>query len=266
MQGVIMAKTVLEKEIARYKRAEARFVRRNQNKEPTKLDKFLEEKIPDKLESTLNAAFAKAFHLIFSKGSWLIEKTFSTDRLVLEFELDNAQLEDTGRGRDMRKFKKRAAVTGTAHTMISGLTGITLGIMGAWMPDIVIFLSLVIRNIYQIAMRYGYDYTSDDEKKFMLRVIATAVLEGDELLKANKELNKLIRFGLFTDESTVDMRINDAAYALSRALLYMKFLQNIPVVGVIGGASDFIYMEKISDYAVLKYQRRFLMDQLRNSY
>ena len=52
--------------------------------------------------------------------------------------------------------------------------------------------------------------------------------------------------------------------ALAHALLLMKFLQKIPVVGVIGGASDFIYMERISDYAVLKYQRRFLIDQLRS--
>ena len=52
--------------------------------------------------------------------------------------------------------------------------------------------------------------------------------------------------------------------ALAKALLLMKFLQNIPVIGVVGGASDFIYMERISDYAVLKYQRRFLVDQLRD--
>lgn len=261
-----MAKTVLEKEIARLKRAERRYLRKQQNKEPTKLDQLLEGKVPEKLESTLDAAFAKAFHLIFSKGSALIEKTFSTDKLISEFESDTAMLEETGKGREMRKFKRRAAVTGTAHTMVSTVTGIALGVFGAWIPDIIVFLSLVLRNIYNISMRYGYDYTSEDEQKFMLRVIAAAVMEGDDLIEADREINKLIRAGLFTDTSTVDMRINDAAVSLSHALLLMKFLQNIPVVGVVGGASDFIYMEKISDYAVLKYQRRFLMDQLRNTF
>ena len=85
-----------------------------------------------------------------------------------------------------------------------------------------------------------------------------------EMLAANKEVNQLIRKGLSSDTSTVDERINEAAVALDRALLLMKFLQKIPVVGVIGGLSDFVYMERISDYAVLKYQRRFLVDQLRS--
>lgn len=259
-----MAKTVLEKEIARLQRAERRFIRRQQNKQPTKLDKLLEDKVPEKLESTLDAAFSKAFHLIFSKGSSIISRTFSTDKLINEFEMDSFNLEEIGRSRDMRKFKKRAAATGTAHTMLSTVTGIALGAVGAWIPDIVVFITVLLRNMYQISMRYGYEYDTDEEKKFILRVIETAVKEGDDLIRADKELNQLIRKGLFTDDSTVDLRINDAASALGRALLLMKFLQNIPVVGIVGGASDFIYMEKISDYAVLKYQRRFLMDQIRS--
>lgn len=259
-----MARTVMEKEIARLRRAERRFLRKQLNKEPTKLDKLLEERVPEKLESTLDAAFSKAFHLVFSKGSSIISKTISTDKLVEEFEADLISLKATGKGREMRKFKRRASVTGTAHTMVSTVTGIALGVAGAWIPDIIVFLTLLLRNIYQISMQYGYAYDTDEEKKFILRVVAAAVMEGDELLAADKEINKIIKAGLFTDEGTVDERINEAATALGHALLLMKFLQNIPVVGVVGGASDFIYMEKISDYAVLKYQRRFLTDQLRS--
>lgn len=258
-----MAKTVLEKEMGRLRRAENRFIRKQRNKEPSKLDTLLADKIPEKLESTLDAAFAKAFRLIFSKGSAIIEKSFSVRRLALEFELDTVQLEETGRRRDMRKFTRRAAKTGTAHTMVSTVTGITLGILGAWIPDIIVFLTLLLRNLYTISMRYGYDYTTDEEKKFILRVIAAAVQQDDDIIKADREINQIIRHGLHTDSSSVDERIEDAAIALSHALLLMKFLQNIPVVGVIGGASDFVYMEKISDYAVLKYQRRFLTDQRR---
>lgn len=259
-----MARTVLEKEIARLRRAETRFLRRQQNKEPSKLDLLLEDKVPEKLESTLDAAFSKAFHLIFSKGSSIISKTFSTDRLINEFEIDSFNLDELGRGRDMRKFKRRAAATGTAHTMLSTVTGLALGAVGAWIPDIVVFITVLLRNMYQISMRYGYAYDTDDEKKFILRVIAAAVQEGDDLIRADKELNQLIRKGLFTDTGTVDEQIEETASALGRALLLMKFLQNIPVVGIIGGASDFVYMEKISDYAILKYQRRFLIDQIRS--
>ena len=113
-------------------------------------------------------------------------------------------------------------------------------------------------------MKYGYAFDTEEEQKFILSIIAAAVQDGDDMLRANKEVNRLIREGLSADTSTVDEKINEAAVALAHALLLMKFLQKIPVVGVIGGASDFIYMERISDYAVLKYQRRFLVDQIKS--
>lgn len=259
-----MAKTVLQREIEKLRKAERRFLKRQMYREPTKLDLLLEEKVPEKLESTLDKAFSKAFHLIFSKGSAIISKTFSVNRLVSEFEVDSFELEMLGGGRQMSKFRRRAAASGTKHTLVSSITGAAFGFIGAPVPDIVVFNTLLLRNIYKISMKYGYPFDTDEERKFMLRVIAAAVMDGDDLINANKEINHLIRAGLSEDHSTVDERIHEAAVSLAHALLLMKFLQNIPVLGVVGGASDFIYMERISDYAVLKYQRRFLVDQMRN--
>ena len=51
--------------------------------------------------------------------------------------------------------------------------------------------------------------------------------------------------------------IEDTAGCLSKELLYMKFLQGIPVAGAIGGAYDAIYMKLIAEYSELKYRRRF---------
>ena len=49
---------------------------------------------------------------------------------------------------------------------------------------------------------------------------------------------------------------------VSLRLLYMKFLQGIPIVGVAGGLADSVYLKKITDYADLKYRRRFLKKKL----
>ncbi|MBQ8597143.1 MAG: EcsC family protein, partial [Lachnospiraceae bacterium] len=43
----------------------------------------------------------------------------------------------------------------------------------------------------------------------------------------------------------------------SKELLYMKFLQGIPIVGAAGGAYDVIYMKQVVKYAEMKYRRRF---------
>ena len=53
-------------------------------------------------------------------------------------------------------------------------------------------------------------------------------------------------------------QIARTAAGLSKELLYMKFLQGIPVVGAVGGAYDVVYLKKITEYANLKYKRRFL--------
>ena len=67
------------------------------------------------------------------------------------------------------------------------------------------------------------------------------------------------------DKSLPDDYEREAQIALSSAslsaeLLYMKFLQTIPIVGVVGGAFNAVYMKKILKYAKLKYHRRFLLD------
>ena len=45
-------------------------------------------------------------------------------------------------------------------------------------------------------------------------------------------------------------------------MLYLKFVQGIPLIGVAGGISDAVYQKKITDYAMLKYKRRFLEKQM----
>ena len=54
-------------------------------------------------------------------------------------------------------------------------------------------------------------------------------------------------------------QIKLTAQALSKELLYMKFLQGIPIAGIIGGAYDAVYMKRITEYAAVKYKKRFLM-------
>ncbi|WP_341479481.1 MULTISPECIES: hypothetical protein [Hungatella] len=41
----------------------------------------------------------------------------------------------------------------------------------------------------------------------------------------------------------------------------MKFVQGLPIIGIAGGLSDCVYLKRITDYAELKYRRRFLQDR-----
>ena len=43
----------------------------------------------------------------------------------------------------------------------------------------------------------------------------------------------------------------------------MKFLQGIPFVGAVGGGYDAVYLNRITNYATIKYNYRYLNGRLR---
>ena len=52
--------------------------------------------------------------------------------------------------------------------------------------------------------------------------------------------------------------VEQASTALSNAMLMAKFIQGLPVVGVAGGMNNPVIYQKISQYAALKYKKRYL--------
>ena len=84
---------------------------------------------------------------------------------------------------------------------------------------------------------------------------------GDELLECDQALNRFIEAPSLPVSFDLSRQISKTAQALSRQLLYMKFLQGIPIVGVAGGAYDMVCLNQIQRFAKLKYQRRLLLQQ-----
>ena len=92
--------------------------------------------------------------------------------------------------------------------------------------------------------------------------------DEEEFIEHNDYLNHLIdsvvEDGDTFDEYEVDkdMQIKMTAKALSKEMLYTKFLQGQLIIGIAGGIFDPIYVNRISNYAVLKYRRRFLRNKV----
>jgi len=249
-------KKAMEKEISRLEKQESKFINKRMEKSDTAINRLLDEKIPAKLQGTLDAAFSKAFALIFEKGTGVIEKGYNREKRETQFKIDEFTARIKGDRKSLRTFSKKAGGSGNVNLTLSGAAGIGMGVLGIGIPDIAVFTGFMLKSIYEIAMSYGYSYDSDIERQFILRIIRGGVAFGDELLELDAELNYFIKNGVFPAES-IDSLIKEAAEGLSKELLYMKFLQGIPVVGAIGGAYDAIYIKRINHYAELKYRRRF---------
>lgn len=260
-----LGKSALEKEWAKVEKQEQTYLEKNICKEDSKLNQFLAEKVPAGLQATLDSAFAKAFHVVFEKGTDLIEKTYKKEEIEKDYKINAYSAQMKENRKNLKAFSKRASGAGTSNLLLSGISGIGMGILGVGIPDIVVFTSLMLRSVYEISLNYGFDYKEEEEKKFILLVIQGAVSHDSNLLNINNELNAYMEDGQFSVELDMEELIKNAAACLSKELLYMKFLQGIPVVGAVGGAYDVIYMKQINKYAELKYRRRFYTNKKKSN-
>lgn len=249
--------TALEKKEARY------LMRRREEKTSSALQQKLEEKIPEKLEETLNTAFIKAFDLVFEKGTGLIEKTYNKGQQETDYQVREYAAGLKESRKTVKAFGRQSQGTRMKNLMISGVEGVGLGLLGIGLPDIPLFTAVILKSVYEIALSYGFEYESEKEQWFILKMIETALKKGEELERNNSLLNAWIdQNGIGETVKGRKEQSKETAAALAEALLYMKFLQGIPVVGVAGGAADTVYLKKITDYAELKYKRRFLRKKI----
>lgn len=253
----------LEKEWTKVENQELQYLNKHMEKKDSRLNQLLENKVPENLQNTLDTAFSKAFYVIFEKGTGIIEKTYNKEELENTYKINEYTDKVRGNKKSLKTFSKKAAGAGNLNLLLSGVSGIGLGVLGIGLPDIVLFTGLMLKSVYEIALNYGFDYDHEEEKKFILLLIQGAMSYGEELQEINEELNCFMENGMFSKEVALEKGIEQAAGCLSKELLYMKFLQGIPVVGAAGGAYDAIYMKKVVEYAKMKYQRRFLLKRIK---
>lgn len=251
-------KTPFEKEWDKFIKKETKFLEKQQEKKESLLNQKLEEKVPEKLQTTLDAAFAKAFAHVFEKGTGMIEKTYKKEEIEKKYKINEFTNEVKQTRKSLQTFSKTAKGTGRVNTLLSGVSGIGMGALGIGIPDIPIFTAMLLRSIYEIALNFGYEYESEQEQQFILLLIQGGVSHGEALEEINEKLNRYIETGAFPESLSKEEQIKKTAACLSKELLYMKFLQGIPIVGAVGGAYDMVYMKQITEYANLKYHRRFL--------
>lgn len=251
-------KTPHQREWEKYIKKETKYLEKQLNKKESFLNQKLEEKVPKKLQGTLDAAFAKAFYMIFEKGTAVIEKTYRKEEIEKQYQINEFTNQIKQDKKSIRTFSKNARSSGAKNLVVTGAAGIGMGIFGVGLPDIPVFTAMILKSIYEIAMHYGYSYETEEEQYFILLLIQGAVTHGEEMLVIDREINQYISSSIWVQEKAKEEMIQKTASYLSKELLYMKFLQGIPVVGAVGGAYDVVYLKQITEYANLKYERRFL--------
>lgn len=255
---IFSRQTPFQKERTQLQKQEQAFLAARTEKEDSAFNRKLAEVIPPTLQGTLDTAFFKAFQLIFEKGTGIIERTYSRKRMEQEAQENHAHYRKSRSKASIRAVTRRAGAVGNTGLLLSGASGLGMGILGIGLPDIPLFTATTLRTVYEIALAYGCQYDTPEERYLILLLIQGSVSYGDNLRQIDQEINRFLQERTLPEDYSQEVQIRRTAGALSKELLYMKFLQGIPLVGVVGGFYDVVYMKQIAAYAKLKYKRRFL--------
>lgn len=232
----------LEKEYNKLLKAEQKF--RNKEMKSFPYKERLMKKVPQKLQNTLDTAFIKAFETAFLKGTALLEKTYDKEEILLEHEAMLLMAQKKPNRKHIRNMDKTSKKSGLLHDALSTTSGTVMGFLGMGLPDIPVLVSMMLRQIYQCALSYGYEYDTDIERIFILQLIRESLSET------------VIHTGVLEEE------IIKTAKCLSEKLLVEKFIQGIPVVGTAGGFINHQIMRRINQYARISYKKRWLETQI----
>lgn len=227
----------------------------------------LENKIPKGLRENLEKAFEKAFKIIFEKGTDVIEKITPKDNISFEHTVNDFAFKNDNGFFSKTKHLKRIDQNATKRSLIGKSTafveGAGLGLLGVGIPDIPIFIGVLLKGIYETSLSYGFNYNLPSERIFILKLIQVATTENFEKHGKNLELNNwedYVRDCKDVD-SILEKEIQNTAQSLAEYMLVAKFIQGIPIIGISGSIFNLQIYSKVSDYATLKYKRRYLQKQ-----
>lgn len=219
----------------------------------------LESKIPQKVYSGLESAFCKAFSVVFNQGSSIIEKGCNKENAKADFAVKDYAVQVKGGRRELKQLQKGASQSNLLNLAITSAEGVGLGALGIGMPDIVLFIGMLLKGIYETALNYGYGYESIDERYLILKMMAASLSTGEEWRSLNKDVDNLLSIEAVITEEQFQAQLKATASVFAMDMLLLKFIQGLPVVGIIGGAANPVYYSKVMKYVQLKYRKRYLM-------
>ncbi|MBT9776693.1 EcsC family protein [Clostridium sp. MCC353] len=226
--------------------------------------KNLEQRIPPKVQVNLQKAFCTAFSVVFEQGEGLIGKTFNRETILEDYSIQDYAVQVKGSHKQIKNMRKKAGAPDLRNLAITTAEGIGLGALGIGIPDIVFFTGFILKGVYETSLHYGYDYMLPEEKLLILKLLEAALAKGEDWNRLNGEVDSWMEQGMGTADMEQELKaqMKRTADAFALDMLLMKFIQGLPLVGVLGGVGNPVYYKKIMKYVRLKYQKRYVLNGL----
>ena len=224
----------------------------------------LEEKIPAKVYTGLESTFCRGFSLVFNQGRGIIEKSYSKENLQNNHTIRDFAVQLKGGRKELKAVNKSAKRSDGLNMVVTTAEGLALGALGIGMPDIVLFISTLLKGVYEAALNYGFDYSLPEEQYMILNMMAASLVTGAERPEWDDMIDGMIaEMPREVTKPVLDEQIRETASVFAMDMLILKFIQGLPVVGIFGGVANPIYYKRVLNYVQLKYRKRYLLKQMK---
>ena len=258
--------TALSKELLTVEKQEKKMEQAARKAKPAPWKKELERRIPEKVYTGLESAFCKGFGVVFDQGRAIIEKGYNKEDLQADHAIRDFAVQLKGGRKELKQMHRSAKQYELVNMAVTTVEGIGLGALGVGMPDIVLFLGNLLKGIYETALNYGFDYEARQEQLLILKMMHTALSNGENWTRRNAEVDEMLMLETVDiTDAVFKQQVEATASAFAMDMLLLKFIQGLPLVGIIGGAANPVYYSKVMKYVQLKYRKRYLLKQNENN-
>lgn len=256
-------KKILQKELLRVERQEQSLRREALRAKPPAWKAALEQKVPEKIRTGLESGFRKGFAIVFTSGRPIIEKSYRKEELKASHAVYDYAMQMKGGRKEWRQLRRDVKRADWLNLAATAAEGMGLGALGIGLPDIVLFLGMLLRGIYETALHYGFNYEDRREQLLILKMMTVALSTGEDWERRHNELDTLLKEELQEVPEDIFLdQINQTSSVFAVELLALKFIQGLPVVGILGGAANPMYYARVLKYVRCQYEKRYLQKQL----
>lgn len=252
----------LQKELRAVEKQEKKIQKAFVNAKKPAWKTALGDKIPRKVYTGLESTFCKGFSLVFNQGRSLIEKSYNKETLKNNHSIRDFAVQLKGGRRELKAVQKNAKRSDGLNMVVTTAEGLALGALGIGMPDIVLFISTMLKGVYETALNYGFDYETPEEQYMILNMMAASLITGEERIEWDEMIDAMIEEEpQAVTQDVLDEQIRETASVFAMDMLLLKFIQGMPIVGILGGVANPIYYNRVLQYVQLKYRKRYLLKQ-----
>lgn len=218
----------------------------------------IKNKMPEKVQEGLEKAFYKSLQKISEKGIGWIEKAVHMDDKEKLGRFLQSEFQEQQSKRSLKNLQREVKKTRYHHLALTQIKSGALGLLGIGLPDIPVFLASLLSSIYAVGITYGFDYHQEQEQAYVLLLICVSCFEASQKDVWRKELEAI------EEGKPCSYRRDELLLYTSKALAYeescAKFLQGVPIAGVLGSFMSTALQARITAIAQTAYKKRFLKE------